>query len=222
MRITPTLLVCGALLSSSLAHAGPINIVLNPGFEQGALYWDYHEHFLFYDSGLWAHSDPGIARLTYCARLDCLDELQSGAYVGQLLATRPGDTYDLNFWARSFNGESRLSVWWDGALLSSTGLANGPMQQYTFSGLTASANATLLEVHGYNLGDRHLSLDDFSVFNTAQAGPITPTAPITPNLPIPLPPAPPTAPLEQSVPEPAVYALLLAALGAMGLARRRG
>ncbi len=206
MRITSTLIISSALLlSAGAAQSSPVNIVLNPGFEQGSLYWDYHEHFQFFASPLWAHSDPGVARLTFCDHPSCLDELQSGAFIGQLLATQPGDSYDLSFWVRSFSGESRLSVWWDGALLTSTGTPNGAMRQYAFSGLMASANATLLEVHGYNMGDKHLGFDDFRVMKMAELTQ----------------PGQPPGAVAQPVVEPGAWALVLAALCALGFARGR-
>jgi hypothetical protein len=196
----PARLLISASLGLLAGNAAATNIVQNAGFEQGTAYWDY-EHFALGPSPLWAHTDPGMARLTYCATDACLDTLFDGAYIGQLLATTPGQFYDLSFWVRSFTGESRLSVFWDGALLAETGTPNGPMLQYSFSGLVASANATLLQVHGYNSLNQHMSFDDFSV---VQAG--APTAPVA------------AAP---AVSEPGAYALLLAALGALAFVKRR-
>jgi hypothetical protein len=209
MNIPPRLIFAGLLC----ACAGPVaatNIVLNPGFEQGTADWDY-QHFALGPSPLWAHTDPGMARLTYCSSESCLGTLNTGAYIGQLLATTPGQSYDLSFWVRSFTGESRLSVFWDGVLLTETGTPNGPMLQYSFSGLVASANATLLQLHGYNNLDERMSFDDFSVVQSAGASvPMAPAAPES---------AAPQA--VQSVSEPGAYGLLLAALGALVIAKRR-
>jgi hypothetical protein len=207
----PARLIIGAVVWACAGPAAATNIVQNPGFEQGTASWDY-EHFALGPSPLWAHTDPGMARLTYCASESCLDTLNSGAYIGQLLATTPGQFYELSFWVRSFTGESRLSVFWDGVLLTETGTPNGPMLQYSFSGLVASANATLLQLHGYNSLNQHMSFDDFSVVQTAGAGaPMAPAAPATPAAPAAV----------QAVSEPGVYALLLAALGALVVAKRR-
>ncbi len=96
-------------------------------------------------------------------------------------------------------------MFWDGALIAQTGTSNGPMLKYSFSGLVASANATLLQLHGYNSLNKHMSFDDFSV--TSVAG-----------LP---PPGAPTAEPEQAVAEPAGLALLLAGIGALVVATRR-
>lgn len=198
MNIPASLLMSAALACCALPAAA-INIVQNPGFEQATTGWDY-EHFALGPSPLWAHTDPGMARLTYCATESCLDTLFGGAYIGQLLATTPGDNYDLSFWVRSFTGESRLSVFWDGVQLAETVTPNGPMLQYSFSGLVASANATLLQVHGYNSLNQHMSFDDFSV---VRAGEPAAAAPV------------------DAVPEPTVWALLLAGLGMLALVKRR-
>lgn len=163
MNISAKLIV-PALLWLCAGAAAANNIVQNPGFEDAGAGWEA-EHFGFGYRPLWAHTEPGMARLTYCDQPDCLTRLNRGAYIGQLLATGAGAHYDLSFWVRSFTGESRFSVFWDGALLTETGTPNGPMLQYRFSALVASANATLLQVHGYNSINEHMAFDDFSVVN---------------------------------------------------------
>lgn len=191
-----------ALLALGAWPAGATNIIQNPGFEQGALGWTYN-NFVFVSNPLWAHTGTQAARLTYCSVVStCLDEVFSGAYVGQVLDTTPGQRYDLSFWVRSFTGDARLSVFWDGAELMKGPTPNGPMVQYTFSGLSASAGATLLEVHGYNDINKYLSFDDFIV--TQAVAPPTPTGP------------------GASVPvsEPGIFGLMLAGVGALLLTRR--
>jgi hypothetical protein len=75
--------VCSILACcSAAASAG--NIVQDPGFEQGAKYWKAM-HFALGPNAMWAHTDPGAARLTYCNYAGCLDRLNEGAYVSQLL-----------------------------------------------------------------------------------------------------------------------------------------
>lgn len=200
MNIPASLVLSAALLLCGDAAAAT-NIVQNPGFEQGDANWEA-ENFSLGPSPLWAHTDPGMARLTYCSGAGCLDTLNGGAYIGQLLSTTAGQSYDLGFWVRSFTGGSRFSVFWDGALLEETGTPNGPMLQYRFSGLVASANATLLQLHGYNSLDQHMSFDDFSVVQVGGAA---------------LQPPPALA-----VAEPGAYALLLAGMVALVFVRRRG
>lgn len=187
-------------LSAGMATAIPINLVQNPGFEQGAAGWNA-DHFQFVKDPLWAHSGTGAAKLTFCPTVDaCLDEVFSGAYVSQLIDTTPGEFYDLSFWVRSFNGDSHISVFWDGVQLAKTATPNGPMIQYSFSGLTASAGASLLEVHGSNLVTKYLSFDDFSLLQV---------------------PAPELADPAVAISEPCIYPLMLAALGALVFVRRR-
>lgn len=200
--INPSRLLLCAALASVPASACATNIVLNPGFEQGGLGWD-SAHYLFLTKPLWAYSGVGSARLSYCSHLDyCLDTLFSGAYLSQVLATTPGERYDMSFWVRSFAGDSRISVFWDGVEILKSPTPNGPMIQYTFSALAASAANTLLEVHSYNGSDQHLSFDAFSVTQ------------------VPAPPPVANAPAVQ-VSEPGIYALMLAALSALVLSQRR-
>ena len=197
-------LLAAAALCLLIVPAGATNIVRNPGFEQGAAYWD-SAFFLIGANPLWAHTDPGMARTT-CTGIHCVDSLMEGAFISQLLPTIAGTEYDLSFWIRSFKGKGQYSVFWDGVLLDDILLApNGAMSQATFSGLYASANATLLEIHGRN--DLHsISFDDFRV--------VSATLPSTA-------PALPAPEQVTQVPEPAVFALVLAGLGLVSLFRRR-
>lgn len=204
MNILSRFLLSAAVLLGA-APAGATNIVLNPGFEQGGLGWD-SEHYLFLTKPLWAYAGVGSARLSYCSRLDyCLDNLFEGAYLSQVLSTQAGELYDMSFWVRSFAGDSRISVFWDGVEILKSPTPNGPMVQYTFSALAASAANTLLEVHAYNGSDQHLSFDDFSVTQVA---------------PPPVPPVQAPA-IPTQITEPGLFALMLGALTAMVLAQRR-
>lgn len=197
-------LLAAAVLCMLCSPAVAANIVQNPGFELGSKYWTT-AHFLVGSDPLWAHTDPGMAR-TNCTGVRCVDSLMEGAYFSQLLPTIAGTEYDLSFWVRSFKGKSQYSVFWDGVLVDDIQqVQNGPMTQANFSGLYASANATLLEIHGRN--DLHfVSFDDFSVVSAA------------------LPPAPPAPPAPEHltlISEPAGYALLLGGLALVTLFRRR-
>lgn len=199
------LLAAAALcLLAMPAVAVPINIVLNPGFEQGSAHWN-SAFFVVGNDPLWAHTGPGMARTT-CTGLHCVDSLMSGAYISQLLPTIAGTEYDLSFWLRSFMGRGEYSVFWDGVLIDDILVApNGAMTQAAFSGLYASANATLLEIHGRN--DLHsISFDDFRVVSATLADP---------------PGALPSPDHVTVIPEPAAFALVLAGLGLVGLFRRR-
>ena len=204
MTQTARTIFAAAVLCLMALPATAINIVRNPGFEQGTAYWD-SAFFIVGNDPLWAHTDPGMAR-TNCAGLHCVDSLMLGAYISQLLPTVAGNEYELSFWIRSFKGKGHYSVFWDGVLLDDILLAaNGPMSQARFTGLYASANATLLEIHGRN--DAHsISFDDFNVVMAKPA-----------DLPATVPPP------EQltHIPEPATFALVLAGLALAGLSRRR-
>jgi hypothetical protein len=192
--------LAASLLSMAGLSAGAANIVQNPGFELGSAYWT-SDLFLVGNDPLWAHTGPGMVRTT-CTGAHCVNSLMEGAYISQLLPTIAGTEYDLSFWVRSFKGQGQYSVFWDGALVDDILLAqNGPMTQTSFSGLYASANATLLEIHGRH--DLHwISFDDFSV--QASGSPAVP------------PPGQFTL-----IGEPAAYTLVLAGLALVGAFRRR-
>ena len=203
MQTARNLLAAAALCLLALPVTAT-NIVSNPGFEQGTAFWK-SSFFLIGNDPLWAHTGPGMA-YTSCMGLHCVDSLMEGAYISQLLPTVAGTEYDLSFWIRSFKGKGYYSVFWDGVLLDDMLLAsNGAMSQARFSGLYASANATLLEIHGRN--DAHaIAFDDFNVA-TATLADIAASVP------------PPDQVFQ--VTEPATFALVLAGLALAGLSRRR-
>lgn len=142
-------------------------------------------------SALWAHTEPGMARMNYCHNSGCLDTLDAGSFFGHLLAARPEPSYNLSFWVRSFDGAP-----------------TGPMLKIGFSGLVASANAALLQMNVDSGPGQQVAFDDFRVAYVA-AGPGLSM------------PAPAPAPAPAPVPEPAALALLLAGAGALVLVTRR-
>ncbi|MGZ8289562.1 MAG: hypothetical protein ACXW3B_04445 [Telluria sp.] len=163
-----------ALLACCALPAAATNIVQNPGFEDGASHWTASS-FLIDDYPMWAHTGPGMA-MTACVGVRCVDSLMSGAYISQLLPTEAGAQYDLSFWIRSYLGLGEYSVFWDGAMVDDIIHApNGPMMQARFTGLYASANATLLEVHGRN-DPNLIAFDDFSVVRSATPVYLPPSA----------------------------------------------
>jgi len=191
MKIAAICLMALALLPGA-SIASPINIVQNAGFELGRDHWSTF-HFSIGTNERWARTGTALARLTFCDTANCLDKLDEGAFISQVLSTTPGEDYDLSFWVRSYTGESGFSVFWDGALLFKSGTPNGPMREYVFSGLEASSGRTLLQIHGYNTLDEHVSFDDFRV--AASEG--------------------------VAVHEPSVWSLLIAGMGVLAAARAR-
>ena len=159
-----------AVLSAS-GSASAINIVQNPGFEEGSLHW--RTRFFATEKNLqYVHTGAHGISLTGCTSLtSCLDTPGSGARFGQLLDTREGGTYDLSFWVRSASAQSAYSVFWDGVMIARAEQPNGPMIQYSFTGLPVSGEFTMLEVHGYNDKVKRLTFDDFSVVRTVSPVP---------------------------------------------------
>lgn len=201
------ILLAAMALCAVAWSATAINIVRNPGFEQGSADWKVR-YFTIENNALWAHTEPGVAR-SGCAGAWCVDALMTGSYISQLLPTVAGTGYDLSFWMRSFIGAGEYSVFWDGVLLDSGAAANGAMIQENYKGLHASANATLLEIHGRN-DAYYISFDDFQVVQApAPAAPGPGPAATLPSAPV------------AALPEPASHMLMFGGLALMGYMLRR-
>ena len=86
-----------------------------------------------------------------CVGAACLDPV-TGSYIKQTLTTDVSEIYTLTFWYDPHSapaaGETELDVYWDGSLIGT--LPNQPVGyvQYTFSGLTATSTATVLQFNG--------------------------------------------------------------------------
>lgn len=157
-------IVFTALLCAIPCWAAATNIVLNAGLELGTIDWRSRNMFIGHDPA-WAHTGIAAAR-TGCAGAVCIDTLGEGSFISQVLSTSAGDYYDLSFWVRSTGSAGEFSVFWDGLMIDDHINPGGPMRSYTYSGLTASGSATLLEIHGRADGAM-LSFDDVAVL---QAG----------------------------------------------------
>ncbi len=189
--ITTALLLC--------CTGAAANIVQNPGFENGGSGWILDD-FTVTNNAQWVHSGTGAAYLGLCSQFLCIERLNFGAFVEQMLPTKAGERYTLSFWAASVASETWVSVFWDGVQVLRAQNPNGAMLQHSVSGLTASANGTRIQVHGMNFRHKHMSFDDFVVVQ--------------------MPPPPVDGPAPQDVAEPGGYSLMLAALGGLVFVRR--
>jgi hypothetical protein len=183
------------LLAAQPAHAQ--NLIYNPGFEIGSLDgWTSPNGVMparsttpFAHAGQFAAEMPSVYPFNYPGPPNYQE-------FGQTLATTPGQSYDISFFAENTAGNDQnngLRIIFGGVTLFDQALTNGTWQQFAVQG-TASTASTWFEIDGFDVPGSNI-IDDVSV--TATAGPPTLT------------------------PEPAT--LWLVALGALALgeARRR-
>jgi hypothetical protein len=164
------LILCGLTLSfcAPKVFAGAVNIVQNPGFEEGYTDWYFGNPISSLGVGN-AHSGNSFVQL--------FTEVEQG------LVTNPGATYSLSFWAANFGG-GQMSIYWNGDLVQSVSDPGGchvatcaPLvwNEFSYSDLLAASALTPLELTGSFVG-----LDDFTVTQTSPA-PAT-SAPEPPSL----------------------------------------
>lgn len=157
------------------------NIVRNPGFEEGSDYW-FTPGFGVMSFDGWNYSHSGNASAgTGCVSHGCMD-LYEGAYLQQLLNTQPGQTYTLTFWVAENGGAtSEMAVYWGGNLIADVlNPANNTcgysedsycnFVQFTFTGLLAASESTLLQINGRQ-DPAGIYFDDFSVSSGSTATP---------------------------------------------------
>lgn len=163
-RCVTLAVLAAALLQAPLpASAGPIvNLVQNPGFESGAANWTAPGLSLL-TGYLVPVTHSGTGFVTGMCILGCFSVGQ-GVYLGQSLATTPGDYYDLSFWVQSDSAANTMQVFWNAGKLEAqpVALAKGAWQQYSFTHLLALGSQTGLEVH-ISAFPYNVALDDFSV-----------------------------------------------------------
>jgi hypothetical protein len=159
-----------------LAHAIPINLVTNPGFETGDFTgWNI--------AAAGCGSDFGITNNAAYVHSGSYAADFAGVCVGsydsfqQTLATTPAQTYDVSFWiqtkAKPDFPMRDLQVFWDGGqILDLPGAGTGNFVQYDFTE-TASGSNTILEFQGYNQPNFD-SVDDVSVVASASDPPSVP------------------------------------------------
>ena len=202
-----TALFLGIAVALLAASAGASTITQNGGFNTGDFTgWSTNTCATCGAAGWYIGaivSDPGTlpTDTTYAAKNACVgascSDAANGDWLAQTLATTAGQTYTLTFLydAGGAGTTTELDVLWDGSLVEGGQIVNATPRtwaQYTFTGLSASSAATVLEFTG-NQDPSVLYLTDISV-----------------------------TPEESTVPEPASWTLLAGALlGIGGLLRRK-
>ncbi len=145
------------------------NLVFNPGFESGFTGW-LHDEFGLYRLPQ-VHTGV-IAASTGCVGPDCIHSLH-GAFLEQVLRTVPGESYDLSFWVAENSGPaSAMAVFWNGTEIAmvenpASNACEGTFRlchfvEYSFGGLVATSDSTLLRVNGRQ-DPGYMIFDDFSV-----------------------------------------------------------
>jgi hypothetical protein len=176
-----------AATASTADVAEPQNLVKNPGFEDGFQDWTFHG---------FQRSSPRLGQsrmVTLCVGSHCVDTPGAGAFMGQQIATVPGQLYDLGFWTGNGTGPGEFSVYWNGLLVDDQPLLTSTITQHSYTSLLATSDTAYLEIHGRS-DPSNMWVDDVSV---AQH-------------------------VVNAVPEPQTYAMLLTGLLFAGLAIRRG
>jgi hypothetical protein len=113
--------------------------------------------------------------------------------ISQLLPTHRGDSYDLAFLARSMSGTGKIALFWDDQFVQQWEVGAGPVSEFSWNGLPASAAGTRLTLWLTSSVQGGLALDDVAV-QPAVAMP---------------------------VPEARTATMLLVGLGVLGLMQRR-
>jgi hypothetical protein len=163
---------CALALLLPASSASATSIVLNGGFEDGADHWSSEDFNLDGFGSFGAHSGS-MAASTGCIMPAAL----TTCFVGQMLTTAPGATYELGFWVAETAGPtSGVAVYWDGLLAAQfTNPANSTCATFdqwctwvyfSISGLTASTSSTLLQLFGRQ-DPGFLGFDDITVEQTA-------------------------------------------------------
>lgn len=96
-------------------------------------------------------STPGFAFGTGCVGHNCVATQGSGSFNSETIATDPSQTYTVDFFVSESGGPtSEFSLFWDGQLVADVvnpaNYANNV--EFTYTDLTASSDATVLEIHG--------------------------------------------------------------------------
>jgi hypothetical protein len=156
MNFRNALIAVALSAASTAAVAVPLNLVKNPGFEDGRVDWTYRG-FQSISSG------PDLTRmLTLCVGAGCVDTPGAGAFLGQEISTTAGQLYDLSFWTGTGTGPGEFSVYWNGLLIDDQPLATSTVLQHSYTSLLATSDTAYLEIHGRD-DPAHMWVDDVSV-----------------------------------------------------------
>ena len=151
---TPTkiLLAITAAAALSFAHPAKANLITNPGFETGDFTgWTTSGSTFVTANPPWVHSGTWAGALN-----------STNATISQSVATTPGTTYTIDFFARALFLDTNFTVNFGNTVFNYLLTANGLYTELTFNATVSGAN-TNLSFHNPN---GTVFLDDISVTPT--------------------------------------------------------
>jgi hypothetical protein len=157
MKLLHVLLV-SIMLVLGLWGASRADLVSNGGFESGFTGWEVSGNFI-------NTVNSPVHGGDFAAELGTIDPFGS---LTQLLATTPGNSYDIDFWLSNAGGTdstipNAFNVYWDGTLISAgVDLPAFGYTNYHLEDFPAGPTPTVLQFAFYN-GPGFFYLDDVSV-----------------------------------------------------------
>ena len=160
-----------AFLWPAIASA---NIVADPGFELNNGSWSTVDFAIITtpsSNDVPSYANSGLNSMaTGCPNHGCVATIDQDAYFQQTLATTAGQTYELSFFVGESEGPpSEFSVFWNGNPIPIADVVNpanatfpGPFVMFDYSGLLATGDSTVLQIHGVQ-DPGHIYFDDISV-----------------------------------------------------------
>ncbi len=144
-----SVLVAGTMALGAGAASADVNLVQNPGFENGDLSsWSSNAWFVVNSFGGVTPQSGGYFVTTSCGSGDSCP-------LSQTLATKPGQAYTLSFGfnpgASVTNGGADTQVFWDGKQVADVGIGSLGWTNYTVNNLVATSDTTTLTFSGYQI-----------------------------------------------------------------------